>query len=425
MSGSDEDVKDEGEQLTSPDEESVEETPAAENEAENDEGAEESSNAGVIEDENEQAGQESEVTEESAKGSDIIVYDFAHPSHKLNSRLPVLEVLNAKIAANLSSLLSAQFHQHIAIKPKEPSFEKFEDYVKTLPECISISQYRMDPLQGSSLLILDGDLIFMLVDMYFGGVDELSESLGARTFTPTELRITERVRENVFKAISASWEPVIRINPVFQTLLTSVEITNPAHPSAVVVCCRFAIEMKSGTRECHLVIPYSVLEPIRPQLTNDLQSMRDQDYVWLQEFTQQVMGCEIDIEGELLAKESADTAVELSQGITAGYFLKLGLALLFVLGVFLAFAWLMRRMNHMSSDGSGLQIVGSLNIGTKERLLVVQVGGEQVLLGATQSNINKLHVLKETIPFGGSEAQQEGQFANMLKNLRGKGTSPS
>lgn len=264
---------------------------------------------------------ESDAEAKKDAGDNVIVYDFAHPSHKLNSRLPVLEVINSKIATNLATLLSAQFHQKIEIEHKEASFEKFENYVKTLPECISISQYRMDPLQGSSLLILDGDLIFMLVDSFFGGVDELSESLGARSFTPTELRITEKVRDNVFSAISSSWESVIRINPVFQTLLTNVELTNPSHPSAVVVCCKFDIKMKSGTRECHLVIPYSVLEPIRPQLTNDLQVMPDQDYAWLQEFTQQVMGCDIDIEG--VFAESRISVKELVN-LKVGDFIPLG-----------------------------------------------------------------------------------------------------
>lgn len=316
MSDSDEEVKDEQE----PDSASVDNA-TGEEVAETLEGAEAAVSSEDDEGVETEENTESDVELEGESGDNVIVYDFAHPSHKLNSRLPVLEVINSKIATNLATLLSAQFHQKIEIKHKEASFEKFEDYVKSLPECISISQYRMDPLQGSSLLILDGDLIFMLVDSFFGGVDELSESLGARSFTPTELRITERLRDNVFSAISSAWESVIRINPVFQTLLTNVELTNPSHPSAVVVCCKFDIEMKSGTRECHLVIPYSVLEPIRPQLTNDLQVMPDQDYAWLQEFTQQVMGCDIDIEG--VFAESRITVKELVN-LKVGDFIPLG-----------------------------------------------------------------------------------------------------
>ena len=128
------------------------------------------------------------------------------------------------------------------------------------------------------------------------------------------------------------------------------------------------------------------------------------------------------ISGELLANESAGKVADLPNGITAGYFLKLGLALLLVLGVFFAFAWLMRCINHMPSGEAGLQIVGGLNVGSKEKIMVVQMGEEQVLIGVTQQSINKLHVLKEALPKVGESPTTKHAFANMLNNVLGKGT---
>ncbi|MCB1754141.1 MAG: FliM/FliN family flagellar motor switch protein [Gammaproteobacteria bacterium] len=251
----------------------------------------------------------------------VIAYDFAHPSHKLNSRLPVLEVINEKIAKSMSTFLSAQFHQQIEVTAVEPTFEKFQDYVAALPPSVSINQFRMDPLQGSCILILDGDLIFMLVDSFFGGVDLLTESKGQRRFTPTELRITERVRDNIFKAMMTAWEPVIRIQTRFQGLLSKSEIASPAHPSVVVVCSRFEVEMKAGKRECHLLIPYSVLEPVRPQLTSDLKKMCDQDYEWLQEFSQQILGCDLELEGVFAESQ---ISVKQLMNLKVGDFIPLG-----------------------------------------------------------------------------------------------------
>lgn len=129
------------------------------------------------------------------------------------------------------------------------------------------------------------------------------------------------------------------------------------------------------------------------------------------------------VSGELLANESAEKVVDLSKGLTAGYFLKLGMALLFVLGVFFAFAWLMRRMNHMPAGDTGLRIVGGLNVGSKEKLIVVQMGEEQVLIGVTQQSINKLHVLKDAIPTAGTGSIGKPAFANLLNNVLSKGTS--
>lgn len=127
--------------------------------------------------------------------------------------------------------------------------------------------------------------------------------------------------------------------------------------------------------------------------------------------------------GDLLASETAEKVADLSQGITAGYFLKLGVALVLVLCVFFAFAWLMRRLNHMPAGESGLQIVSGLNVGSKEKLMVVQMGEEQVLIGVTQQSISKLHVLKDAIPPIGSGSKGQPVFATLLNNVLNKGTT--
>ncbi len=128
------------------------------------------------------------------------------------------------------------------------------------------------------------------------------------------------------------------------------------------------------------------------------------------------------VSGELLANESVEKVVDLSKGFTAGYFLKLGTALLLVLAVFYAFAWFMRRMHHMPAGEAGLQIVGGLNVGSKEKLIVVQIGEEQVLVGVTQQSINRLHVLKEPISVAGSGVIGKPVFAKILDNVLKRGT---
>ena len=275
----------------------VVETDAESSESEDSENNEIAEEAEENESPQTEAESDAAIETEEADKDGVVVYDFAHPSHKLNSRLPVLEVINEKIAKGMSAYLSSQFHQSIDVTPLEPSFEKLEQYANSVPVSVSINQYRLEPLNGNSMVILDGDLIFMLVDSFFGGVDTISETLGARIFTPTELRIAERVRDNIVRAMKVAWEPILRIDPKFITSISRTEYASPAHPSTVVVCSKFEIELKAGKGECHIVIPYSVLEPVRPQLTNDLQKVCDQNREWQREFTEQVLGCETDIQG--------------------------------------------------------------------------------------------------------------------------------
>ena len=66
------------------------------------------------------------------------------------------------------------------------------------------------------------------------------------------------------------------------------------------------------------------------------------------------------------------------------------LSLLLVVGIVFMLAFLMRRFNVTQSGSSQMKVVASMMAGTKERILVVEVGEEQHLLGITSHNINHL-----------------------------------
>ena len=93
---------------------------------------------------------------------------------------------------------------------------------------------------------------------------------------------------------------------------------------------------------------------------------------------------------------------------------KLAMALIVVLMVFWLFARVMRHFQS-SQNGfhQGLKVVGALSLGQRERVLVVQVGDEQLVLGVTSTQISTLHVLENPISQTTPRAQQ-GDFKSKL-----------
>jgi len=73
------------------------------------------------------------------------------------------------------------------------------------------------------------------------------------------------------------------------------------------------------------------------------------------------------------------------------------LSLLLVIGVVFILAFLMRRFNVTQSGTSNLKVVASMMAGAKERVMVIEVAGEQHLLGITAHNINHLATLSTPI----------------------------
>ena len=58
---------------------------------------------------------------------------------------------------------------------------------------------------------------------------------------------------------------------------------------------------------------------------------------------------------------------------------------------------MMRRFTGGSHGNGQMKVVSSMMAGTKERIMVLQVGNEQHLIGVTSNNINLLATLQEHI----------------------------
>ena len=95
--------------------------------------------------------------------------------------------------------------------------------------------------------------------------------------------------------------------------------------------------------------------------------------------------------------------------------------LLVVVGLIFFLAWLLRRMQGAAPKGGQvIEIVGSRAIGPRDRLLLVQVGKEQILIGHSPGSIEALHVLAEPVEVPASARQATPEFAQRLMELMGK-----
>jgi len=72
--------------------------------------------------------------------------------------------------------------------------------------------------------------------------------------------------------------------------------------------------------------------------------------------------------------------------------------LIFVLILVFAIAWLLRRVGGVSLTGGGaLKVVGGMSMGSRDRVVLLQVGDEQLLLGVSPGRVQTLHVLEKPI----------------------------
>lgn len=102
------------------------------------------------------------------------------------------------------------------------------------------------------------------------------------------------------------------------------------------------------------------------------------------------------------------------------------LSLVLVVVLILALGWLVRgRLSPLVAAGGGtLRIRAQIALGPRERVVVLRVGEEELLLGLSPAGLRTLHVLREPLPPEARLAPGAGRFAERLRAvLKGGGGS--
>lgn len=96
-------------------------------------------------------------------------------------------------------------------------------------------------------------------------------------------------------------------------------------------------------------------------------------------------------------------------GQSPGHLLRLVVGLALVLAAVAGLAWVLRRVGGVGGGRNGLvRVIGSAPVGQRERVVLVEVGSEQVVVGVAPGSVRPLHVLAEPVEHRQAEPGPEG-----------------
>lgn len=75
-----------------------------------------------------------------------------------------------------------------------------------------------------------------------------------------------------------------------------------------------------------------------------------------------------------------------------GSLMEVVLALLVVLALIMAVAWFARRLRVSGRSATGIRVIAETAIGVKERAVLLEVHGRQLLVGVAAGSVTTLHV---------------------------------
>jgi flagellar motor switch protein FliM len=209
-----------------------------------------------------------------AVDGEISPYNLGSQERIIRGRMPTLDMINERFVRNLRISMFNMLHRTTEITTIEVKIIKFSEYVRGLYMPTSLNLVNVNPLRGTGLFVVDPKLVYSTVENFFGGDGRYHTRIEGREFTPTENRVIQLLLDILFVDLKKSWKPVMDLDFKYLTSEINPQFANIVSPTEVVVVSKFKMELEdsAGGGEFHVVMPYSMLEPIRELLDAGTQS---------------------------------------------------------------------------------------------------------------------------------------------------------
>lgn len=237
-------------------------------------------------------------------------FNLAEQQYIGRGRLPTLELINERFTRLLRIGLFNFLRRSSEVSSGAIRVTEYGEFLKTLAQPTNINLVQIKPLRGTALIVIDPDLIFLFVDNFFGGDGRFQVKGTGREFTPTEQRTIQRVLNIIFDSYSKAWDPVYKIFMSFIRSEINTQFANIAGPTELVAVTTFRIDIGAIGGLVNFCFPYSMIEPIRELLANDLQGQSENpDGTWAILLQQQLKSAEVEATADLCSIPSTLRAV--------------------------------------------------------------------------------------------------------------------
>lgn len=227
--------------------------------------------------------------------SGVVVFDLSNQDRIIRGRMPVLEIINDRFARLASNAMANAMRKRADVNPISIDMSKFGDFMRSLPVPTSINIFKLDPLRGNAILVVDSRLVFAMVESFFGGAGSQPKIEG-RDFTPIEQAIINRVVRIALENMEESWQPVHEVHIELVRSEVNPQFAAIVPPSDVVIVVTFEVELENAIGSLIVCLPYATIEPIRTKLYASFQTERlEVDHAWISRFKERLMETPVEL----------------------------------------------------------------------------------------------------------------------------------
>jgi flagellar motor switch protein FliM len=257
------------------------------------------------------------LTPEEVDDSAIRKFSF-NQERIVRGRMPTLEIINDRFASGFRVGLTTILRRAVELSSSDLTAQivKFSQFTNSLPVPTSIHVFKSDVLRGHGLMVISAELVYAFLEVMLGAKSISRAKLEGRDFTQIEYRLLKRIIEMALVEMTSAWK---QIHPIQVSLVRSE--SNPGlaaivAPTELVILNNFDFCIDDVVGRFHIIIPYSMIEPIKGKLYAGFQSDQlEKDVIWSNRFIERVKECKVNMRVKIgTAVISTETLLNMEVG---------------------------------------------------------------------------------------------------------------
>ena len=208
--------------------------------------------------------------------------------------LHTLQHLSVRLVKSLRGVFEPMLRREVRCWAEPLAVQRFADYRAERPDSLTgwlpleMASPAL-PARGQALIVLDGQFILELLDLFFGGTGSASPEL-PREFSGAADALVERLGRQIAGPLSATWEPLAKIEFTVGHPETNPAMLADIDSDDAVIVTRFGIASGiAAPVHLDIVYPVAALKPHGTALTGKVVGSAEPDPGWRNGLTRAAM----------------------------------------------------------------------------------------------------------------------------------------
>jgi flagellar motor switch protein FliM len=226
-------------------------------------------------------------------------YDLTRYDRIVQGKIPAVEVMTDRFAHHLMGTFTSAFRRMVEVTPASSEVKQFREFLRGLPMPTSIHIFRIEPLNGKGLLVLEANLVYLLIEFILGGTWEGQVKIEGRDFTNIENRLIQRLVKEALQDLDKAWNVLQPVKVEFERSEINPQFAAVMLPSDKVLTIHIDVEMETASGTLILCLPFAMVEPFKDKLPGWGSDQQRKERPWMEHILGHLSQADVTISVEL------------------------------------------------------------------------------------------------------------------------------